>query len=49
MKICRVGTEMFHVGGRTNKLDETNSRCTQFSERAKKSGKAHMMTSYKAS
>jgi hypothetical protein len=44
MKIYPVGTEMFHVGGWADRLDETNSRFSQFCERAKKSGIAHMMT-----
>jgi len=34
MKICSVGAEMFHAGRRTDRHDETNSRFSQFCERA---------------
>ena len=39
MKICPVGDEMFHADGQTNRQrdrhEETNSRFSQFCERAK--------------
>jgi hypothetical protein len=34
MKIRPVGAEMFHADGRTDRHDETNSRFSQFCERA---------------
>jgi hypothetical protein len=36
MKICSVGTELFHADGRTDKHDEVNSRFSEFLERAYK-------------
>ena len=33
-KICRVGSELFHVNRQTDKHDEANSRFWQFYERA---------------
>jgi hypothetical protein len=29
MKICAVGTELFHAERRTDRHDEANSRCSQ--------------------
>jgi len=34
MKIRPVGYELFHADGRTDRHDETNSRFSQFCERA---------------
>jgi len=34
MKIPPVGAELFHADWRTNRHDETNSRFSQFCERA---------------
>jgi hypothetical protein len=36
MKICPVGAELFHAGGRTDIHDEANSRLSQFCEGAEK-------------
>jgi hypothetical protein len=33
MKIRRVGTELFHADGQTDKYDEANARFSQFCER----------------
>jgi hypothetical protein len=30
MKICSIGAELFHVGGRTDRHDKANSRFSQF-------------------
>jgi len=32
MKICPVGPELFHAGGRTDRHDDANSRFSQFCE-----------------
>jgi len=34
MKLRRVGAELLHSDGRTDRHDETNSRFSQFCERA---------------
>jgi len=34
MNIRPVGAELFHADGRTDRRDETNSRFSQFCERA---------------
>ena len=34
IEIRPVGTELFHAGGRTDRCDEVNYRCSQFRERA---------------
>jgi len=34
MKILLVGAELFHAGGRADRLDEANSRFLQFCESA---------------
>jgi hypothetical protein len=34
MKICRVGAEMFHAGGQTDRHDEAGSRSSQYLEGA---------------
>jgi len=34
VKICPLGAELFHAGGRTDRHDETNCCCSQFCEHA---------------
>jgi hypothetical protein len=36
IKVCRVGAELFHADGRTDRHDEANSLFSQFWERVYK-------------
>ena len=36
IKVCIVGAELFHVDGRTDRLDEANNRFSQVCKRTKK-------------